>query len=163
MVFVSQSAGRLFRALFEIVLWRGWAALALKVLGLCKMVNARQWQSLTPLQQFRKLPDEVIKALNKKNYSFERLYDLDAHQLGELVRMPKMGKPLYKFVRQIPKLDMTVTVLPITRSTLRLELAITPDFKWDEKVHGSSEGFWIFIEDVNGESILHHEFFLLKQ
>lgn len=28
MVFISQSAGRLFRALFEIVLWRGWAHLA---------------------------------------------------------------------------------------------------------------------------------------
>lgn len=29
MVFISQSAGRLFRAIFEIVLWRGWALLAL--------------------------------------------------------------------------------------------------------------------------------------
>lgn len=34
MVFVSQSAGRLFRAIFEIVLWRGWAALALVRSGL---------------------------------------------------------------------------------------------------------------------------------
>ncbi|KJH44065.1 DEAD/DEAH box helicase [Dictyocaulus viviparus] len=30
MVFIAQSAGRLFRALYEIVLWRGWAALALR-------------------------------------------------------------------------------------------------------------------------------------
>lgn len=29
MVFISQSAGRLFRAIFEIVLFRGWAQLAL--------------------------------------------------------------------------------------------------------------------------------------
>uniref|UniRef100_A0A914QPU9 SEC63 domain-containing protein n=1 Tax=Panagrolaimus davidi TaxID=227884 RepID=A0A914QPU9_9BILA len=35
MVFISQSAGRLFRAIFEIVLWRKWASLSLKVLGLC--------------------------------------------------------------------------------------------------------------------------------
>ncbi|KAL3076890.1 hypothetical protein niasHT_039670 [Heterodera trifolii] len=163
MVFISQSAGRLFRALFEIVLWRGWAQLALKVLGLCKMVNARQWQSLNPLHQFKKLPLDIVRTLDKKNLSFDRLYDLDAHQLGELVRVPKMGKPLYKFIRQIPKLDMTTLILPITRSTLRVELTITPDFQWDEKVHGSSEGFWIFVEDVNGEIILHHEYFLLKQ
>jgi pre-mRNA-splicing helicase BRR2 len=58
---------------------------------------------------------------------------------------------------------MTTLILPITRSTLRIELTITPDFQWDEKVHGSSEGFWIFVEDVNGEIILHHEYFLLKQ
>uniref|UniRef100_A0A183BS22 Helicase ATP-binding domain-containing protein n=1 Tax=Globodera pallida TaxID=36090 RepID=A0A183BS22_GLOPA len=127
------------------------------------MVNARQWQSLNPLHQFKKLPLDVVRTLDKKNLSFDRLYDLDAHQLGELVRVPKIGKPLYKFIRQVPKLDMTTLILPITRSTLRVELTITPDFQWDEKVHGSSEGFWIFVEDVNGEIILHHEYFLLKQ
>ena len=31
MVYVTQSAGRLFRALYEIVLRRGWASLAEKV------------------------------------------------------------------------------------------------------------------------------------
>ncbi|MFH4977102.1 hypothetical protein AB6A40_003811 [Gnathostoma spinigerum] len=163
MVFISQSAGRLFRAIFEIVLWRGWAHLALKVLGVCKMVNARQWQSLNPLHQFKKIPAEIVKSIDKKNYAFERLYDLDQHKLGELVKMPKMGKPLYKFIRQLPKLDMTTLIQPITRSTLRIELKITPDFQWDERVHGSAEGFWIFIEDVDGELILHHEYFLLKQ
>uniref|UniRef100_A0A336M1D6 U5 small nuclear ribonucleoprotein 200 kDa helicase n=1 Tax=Culicoides sonorensis TaxID=179676 RepID=A0A336M1D6_CULSO len=37
------------------------------------------------------------------------------------------------------------------------------DFQWDEKIHGQSEAFWIFVEDVDSEVILHHEFFLLKQ
>lgn len=41
MVFITQSAGRLMRALFEIVLHRGWAQLADKALALCKMVNKR--------------------------------------------------------------------------------------------------------------------------
>ena len=58
---------------------------------------------------------------------------------------------------------MTTLILPITRSTLKIELTITPDFQWDERVHGNSEGFWILVEDVNGEIILHHEYFLLKQ
>jgi pre-mRNA-splicing helicase BRR2 len=58
---------------------------------------------------------------------------------------------------------MTTLILPITRSTLRVELTVTPDFKWDDKIHGKSEGFWIFVEDVNGEIILHQEYFLLKQ
>ncbi|VDO26060.1 unnamed protein product [Onchocerca flexuosa] len=142
MVFISQSAGRLFRALFEIVLWRGWAHLAQACLF---------------------LGFTVVRSIDKKNLSFERLYDLDQHQLGELVKMPKMGKPLYKFIRQLPKLDMTALIQPITRSTLRIELTITPDFLWDARVHGTAEGFWIFVEDVDGELILHHEYFLLKQ
>lgn len=163
MVFVAQSAGRLFRALFEIVLWRGWAGLAQKVLTLCKMVTQRQWGSLNPLHQFKKIPSEVVRSIDKKSYSFDRLYDLDQHQLGDLIKMPKMGKPLYKFIRQFPKLEMTTLIQPITRTTMRIELTITPDFQWDDKVHGNAEGFWIFIEDTDGEKILHHEFFLLKQ
>ena len=46
MVFITQSAGRLVRALFEIVLYRGWAQLADKALALCKMVNKRMWGML---------------------------------------------------------------------------------------------------------------------
>ena len=42
-------------------------------------------------------------------------------------------------------------VQPITRSCLLVELTITPDFQWDPKVHGTSEPFWILVEDVNGE------------
>lgn len=48
------------------------------------------------------------------------------------------------------------------RSTLSVELVITPDFQWDEKIHGNSEAMWIFVEDVDSEIILHHEYFLLK-
>lgn len=37
---------------------------------------------------------------------------------------------------QLPKLDMTALIQPITRSTLRIELTVTPDFLWDARVHG---------------------------
>jgi hypothetical protein len=48
------------------------------------------------------------------------------------------------------------------RSTLQVELTITPDFQWDEKIHGRSEAFWVLVEDVDSEIILYHEYFLLK-
>lgn len=41
MTYVQQSAARLCRALFEVALKRGWAALAEKTLDLCKMVERR--------------------------------------------------------------------------------------------------------------------------
>lgn len=53
-------------------------------------------------------------------------------------------------------------IVHLRRSTLRVELTITPDFQWDEKIHGASEAFWILVEDVDSEVILHHEYFLLK-
>ncbi|TRZ02195.1 hypothetical protein DNTS_030428 [Danionella cerebrum] len=162
MVYVTQSAGRLMRAIFEIVLSRGWAQLTDKTMNLCKMIDKRMWQSMSPLRQFRKLPEEVIKKIEKKNFPFERLYDLNHNEIGELIRMPKMGKTIHKYVHQFPKLDLAVHLQPITRSTLKVELTITPDFQWDDKIHGSSEAFWILVEDVDSEVVLHHEYFLLK-
>nr|XP_049704306.1 putative U5 small nuclear ribonucleoprotein 200 kDa helicase isoform X2 [Helicoverpa armigera] len=162
MVYVTQSACRLLRAIFEIVLHRGWAQLVDKTLALCKMVDRRMWQSMSPLRQFRKMPEEVIKKLEKKNFPWEKLYELGPNEIGELVRAPKLGKMIHKYVHQFPKLELATHIQPITRSTLRVELTITPDFHWDEKIHGQSEAFWILVEDVDSEAVLHHEYFLLK-
>ena len=101
---------------------------------------------MCPLRQFvdRKMPIEVIKKIEKKNFPFERLYDLNPHEIGELVRIPKSGKTIHKYVHQFPKMDLSVHVQPITRSTLKVELTIAPDFQWDEKIHGQSEVCVVF-------------------
>ncbi|KAJ4702368.1 DExH-box ATP-dependent RNA helicase [Melia azedarach] len=163
MVFITQSAGRLLRALFEIVLKRGWAQLAEKALNLSKMVTKRMWSVQTPLRQFNGIPNEILMKLEKKDFAWERYYDLSSQELGELIRYPKMGRTLHKFVHQFPKLNLAAHVQPITRTVLRVELTITPDFQWDDKVHGYVEPFWVIVEDNDGEYILHHEYFMLKK
>ncbi|XP_054766386.2 U5 small nuclear ribonucleoprotein 200 kDa helicase-like [Lytechinus pictus] len=162
MVFITQSAGRLVRAIFEIVLHHGWAQLADKTLSLAKMIDKRMWQSMSPLRQFRKIPEEVVRKIEKKNFPWERFFDLGPNELGEFIRMPKMGKTIHRYIHHFPRLELATHIQPITRSTLRVELTITPDFQWDEKIHGNSEAFWILVEDVDSEIILHHEYFLLK-
>lgn len=42
-----------------------------------------RWQSMSPLRQFRKLPEEVIKKIEKKSFPFERLYDLNHNEVGK--------------------------------------------------------------------------------
>lgn len=162
MVYITQSAGRLMRALFEIVLKRGWASAAIKCLNLCKMISRKMWGVQSPLRQFTGIPADVIKRIEGKDFPWERFYDLEAHALGELVRFPKMGRRLHKCVHQLPRLDLQGNVQPITRTLLRVELTITPDFQFESKIHGHCEAFWIIVEDVNGEHILHHQYFLLK-
>lgn len=103
------------RAIFEIVLNRGWAQLADKSLNLCKMIDKRMWLSMSPLRQFKKIPMEVIKRIEKKEFPWERYYDLGPTEIGELVHMPKMGKTLYKFVHQLPKMELATHIQPITR------------------------------------------------
>ena len=117
---------------------------------------------MTPLRQFKKLPEDVVRRIEKKDFPWERFYDLGHSEIGELVRMPKMGKTIHKYVHQLPKLELAVHIQPVTRyvvqqirvdvfswstvlcvcvcrSTLQVELTITPDFQWDEKIHGHSE------------------------
>uniref|UniRef100_A0A2P2L2Z5 RNA helicase n=1 Tax=Rhizophora mucronata TaxID=61149 RepID=A0A2P2L2Z5_RHIMU len=163
MVFITQSAGRLMRALFEIVLKRGWAQLTEKALNLCKMINKRMWSVQTPLRQFNGILNEILMKLEKKDLAWERYYDLSSQEIGELIRLPKMGRTLHKFIHQFPKLNLAAHVQPITRTVLKVELTITPDFQWEDKVHGYVEPFWVIVEDNDGEYILHHEYFMLKK
>nr|GMD45178.1 DExH-box ATP-dependent RNA helicase DExH12-like [Ipomoea batatas] len=163
MVFITQSAARLMRALFEIVLKRGWAQLALKALKWCKMISKRMWSVQTPLRQFHGIPNEILMKLEKKDLAWERYYDLSSQELGELIHYPKLGRTLHKYIHQFPKLNLAAHVQPITRSVLRVELTITPDFIWEDKVHGFIEPFWVIVEDCDGEYILHHEYFMLKK
>ncbi|KAG5462684.1 MAG: Sec63 Brl domain-containing protein, partial [Olpidium bornovanus] len=175
MVYVTQSAGRILRAVFEICLKRGWAQLARRALDMCKMVERRMWSSMTPLRQFRTLPADLIRRLERKEYPWERLFDLNPQEIGELVGVPKAGRLLHKHIHMFPKLDLMAHVQPITRSMLRIDLTITPDFQWDEKigpnisvvsvfqVHGTAQAFWVLVEDVDGEQVLYHDIFILKQ
>ncbi|KAG5352316.1 hypothetical protein C0989_002851 [Termitomyces sp. Mn162] len=134
MVFIQQSAGRILRAIFEICLKRGWAVPAKAALDLCKMVEKRMWGSMTPLRQFKGVPADVVrKAEGKQFLVIEWRFRLQAQ------------------------------VQPITRSLLRVDLSIIPDFRWDEKIHGSAETFHILVEDVDGEIILFHDTFVLRQ
>lgn len=163
MVYVTQSAGRIMRALFEIALRKGWAQVAEKCLTMAKMIERRMWSTQSPLRQFPSIPAEVVKQMEKKDIAWERLYDLNPAELGDAVRYAKIGPTLYKTIHQFPRLDLLAHMVPITRSMLRVELTIVPDFEYNDKAHGPAETFWITVVDVDGEVILHQEQFILKK
>lgn len=73
----------------------------------------------TPLRQFKGIPIEVLTRIEKKELAWERYYDLSAQELGELIRLPKMGKLVHRFVHQFPRLELAAHVQPITRSVLK--------------------------------------------
>lgn len=84
MVYVTQSAGRIIRAIFEICLKRGWATVAESALNICKMVDKRMWSCMTPIRQFnkqtnnknfKKIPEEIFRRIEKvEQLNFDRLY-----------------------------------------------------------------------------------------
>lgn len=163
MVFVRQSAGRIMRALFEISLKRGWAALAERCLKYCQMIERRMWSTQSELRQFKALSPDVLKTIERKGLTVEKMYPLEVSQIGEAIGHSAARNTVYNLVHSFPRLDLSATVQPVTRSLLRMELTILCDFNYKYDFHGPSVSFWILVEDVDGETILHHEMFVLKQ
>ncbi|KAG7006014.1 pre-mRNA-splicing factor brr2 [Physcia stellaris] len=165
LVYVTQSAGRILRAIFEICLKKAWASVAKTALDLCKMAEQRMWPTMTPLRQFPRpmCPAEIITKTEKIDVPWSSYFDLDPPRMGELLGMPKQGKKVCELVQKFPRLEVQAQVQPVTRSMLRVELTITPNFEWDELLHGTSQSFWIIVEDCDGEDILFHDTFLLRK
>lgn len=163
LVYVTQSAGRILRAIFEICLKKGWSSVAKTALDLCKMAEKRMWPTMSPLRQFPSCPKDVIQKSEKIDVPWTSYFDLDPPRMGELLGMQKQGKSVCNLVQKFPRLEVQAQVQPITRSMLRVELTITPNFEWDEFIHGQAENFWIIVEDCDGEDILFHDQFLLRR
>ncbi|KAI9813084.1 MAG: DEIH-box ATPase [Pycnora praestabilis] len=163
LVYVTQSAGRILRAIFEITLKKGWSSVAKTALDLCKMAEKRMWPTMTPLRQFYMCPRDIIQKAERIDVPWSNYFDLDPPRMGELLGMPKAGKNVCNLVQKFPRLDVQAQVQPMTRSMLRVELTITPNFEWDDALHGGAENFWIIVEDCDGEDILFHDQFLLRK
>ncbi|KAL0469101.1 Sec63 domain-containing protein [Neurospora intermedia] len=163
MVYVTQSAGRILRAIFEITMKKGWASVAKLALNLCKMAEKRMWPTMSPLRQFPNCPVEIIRKAERIDVPFSSYFDLDPPRMGELLGLPKAGKTVCSLVAKFPRVEVQAQVQPMTRSMLRVELAITPNFEWDADIHGLSESFWIIVEDCDGEDILFHDQFILRK
>ena len=165
LVYVTQSAGRILRAIFEISLKKAWASVAKTALDLCKMAEQRMWPTMTPLRQFPRTmcPVEIITKTEKIDVPWSSYFDLDPPRMGELLGMPKQGRKVCELVQKFPRLEVQAQVQPVTRSMLRVELTITPNFEWDDVLHGTSQSFWIIVEDCDGEDILYHDTFVLRR
>lgn len=68
---------------------------------------------------------------------------------------------LKKFLVHVPKIDLEVQVMPITRAILKVQLIIKPNFEWSDRWNGKNEPFWILVD--NESEILHSEFFVLHK
>jgi pre-mRNA-splicing helicase BRR2 len=163
MVYVTQSAGRILRAMFEIALKKGWAGVAKDALNLCKMAEKRMWPTMTPLRQFPECSSDIIKKAERIDAPWSSYFDLDPPRMGELLGMQKHGRQVCAMVAKFPRLELSARAQPITRSMLRVQLTITPNFEWDDSLHGRAENWWILVEDCDGEEILFHDQFLLRK
>ena len=107
------------------------------------------------------VPVDLIKQLERSSFSWERYFDLSKERLKELLKT-KHADRLSTFLHYFPRLELQVHYQPVTASMLSMDIVITPNFEYVESVHGPAVVFWVMVQDVNGENLLHYESFILK-
>ncbi|KAL2166430.1 hypothetical protein VTG60DRAFT_2783 [Thermothelomyces hinnuleus] len=161
--YVAQQAGRICRALFMIALNRRWGYQCLVLLTLAKSIEKRIWMFRHPFHQFD-LPKHVLKNLEAKDsLSIDSLREMEPAEIGNLVNNYRMGTKIAKLLDNFPTLGVEAEIAPLNRDVLRIKLYITPDFRWNDHLHGTSESYYIWVENSDTSEIYHHEFFILNR
>lgn len=160
--YVAQNAARICRALFMIALNRGWGYQCLVLLSLCKSIEKQIWPFQHPFHQFD-LPQPVLRNLDDKSpaSSIESLRDMEPAEIGSLVHHHKMGATISKLLNNFPTLSIEAEIAPLNRDVLRMKLSLYPEFSWNDRHHGTSESYWVWVENSETSEIYHHEYFIL--
>ena len=162
--YVAQNAARICRALFMIALNRRWGYQCLVLLSMCKSIEKRVWPYEHPFRQFD-LPQTVLRNLDDKGAttSIDSLREMESVEIGSLVHNQKMGTTISKLLDNFPTLAVEAEIAPLNRDVLRIKLFITPEFRWNDRHHGTSESYWIWVENSETSEVYHHEFFILSR
>ncbi|KAF3901879.1 hypothetical protein ABW21_db0200647 [Orbilia brochopaga] len=162
--YVAQNAARIARALFLMALERRWGYLCQTLLSICKSIEKRIWSYEHPLSQFD-LPVHILKHLNEKESasSIEMLQDMDALEIGDLVHNKKVGYDIKRIINTFPIITVDVETAPLNRDVLKVRLIINPQFDWNDRLHGNSESYWIWIENSETSEIMHYEYAILSR
>lgn len=162
--YVAQNAARICRALFMVALNRHWGYQCQVLLSLCKSIEKQIWPFEHPFHQFD-LPQPVLKNLNDKlpSSSLESMREMEPAELGSLVHNHRMGKTLSKLIDNFPTLSVEAEIAPLNRDVLRIRLRLYPEFSWNDRHHGASEPYWIWVENSETAEIYHHEYFILSR
>ncbi|CAI5440695.1 unnamed protein product [Caenorhabditis angaria] len=161
-LYVQQNAGRLSRAIFEIVLRRGWAQASNAFLCMAKCIEKQMWPNQCALRQFLQydiIPISWIEKIERKKTTETRLLELTSKDLGYMFSCN--GERLYTILRYLPRMEMSAKFKPITYTIIQVEVTLTPSFIWNDRIHGKSgqQSFFLILENINENLIIHQERF----
>lgn len=173
MNYIASNAGRVARALFEMLLKQNKAGEVWKLLRIAKSVDNQNWWFKTPLRHFEgDLKESVYSAIEsfyagRNDDSFEdalSLLEMQAEEVGQICKSNKdFGKKVKSYVRFLPKMRIVCKVRPITSFVIRFEVQLAADFDWNGRWHGGAQTFWLWVEDRDSNTIHHHEHVTLSR
>lgn len=163
--YAAQNGARIIRALLEIAISRKWANASTVLMSMSKAIEKKMWPFHQPLMQFE-LKNDVLYGLTEymDDWSPADLAEMDAEELGKLLHLNKQhGEALRTAARQLPAVDLTYKLRPLGSDVLKISVTVTRAFTWNNKLHGSVEPFWLWVEDADGMFILQLTHLLFRE
>ena len=150
--------------MFDISIHNGYPSVAAKLLNLSKMLTHRIWSGDTPLRQFQTLTPSILDRIERLSLTMDKLRDMPAREIGHMLQHVAIGDKIKQCVDHFPHMALDCVVQPVTATVLKIEVTITPQFKWNDKWHGKmSEPWWIWVEDTSNDHMYHSEYFSLQK
>ena len=166
MRFVAENAQRLAAALFQIALSREFSPTALTVLRVRIALERQLDPESHPLTDPRLgLPRDIAYKIDYMGAraDLEEMMAMDNNELGDLVHHHRMGERIARALDNLPHVAMEVHTAPLTRKVLQVNIIVTPSFTWYDRIHESTEPFWIWVEDSNSVRILYSQYIILTK
>lgn len=163
MNYISQNAGRIARALFQIVLHRSWSTAAQVFLTICKCISSTLWPFENPLMQFDNIQHDVLNKLTESEKQLSDFRSMTLAEIGKLIKFDRLASFIHSLIWTIPVLKTKTTMRPLTNTLIQVDIYLTADWNWDDKWNGRTEYFHVWIEDPATSLILRYEMVHLKR
>lgn len=154
---------RLASALHQLAVERNFASLVETTLVMSQMLEQRTWSFCHPLSQFKDMNFKGMDIMSSINISIEELRAMPAKEIIDMARNRNMGLRILHAAKAFPLVTFDMVVKPITEGVIRIRLLITPDFKWDNSIHGGCQQYVAMVEDPMHDNIYHFEKFIITE
>lgn len=142
--------------MLEIAISRKWASVSAVLMSMSKAIEKRMWPFQNPLYQSN-LSANVLYQLEQwaDELSVTEIASQTAADLGKLIHMNELhGRAVLDAAKHFPAARIQYALRPLSSDLLKIEVVLHRAFNWNAKVHGSSEPFWLWIEDGTRTYIL---------
>lgn len=156
---IADNMQRVFDAIFELAIERGWCIIASFALDLCKMIEHQMsWCGKKyehPLRQVLKGPKylPLLYKLESMGLDIDRLKDMEYTELKAMLRANEMASDAVNAAKRFPSVNIGVRYQPMSDSIVQIIVEIVFPFDWDKSVVHQSEQFWLFIQDTDAKSM----------
>ena len=159
-LYIIDNVQRVCRALFEIEVHRQHPESALRLLSFAKCVERRCWESADhPIWQFQhEVPPYILERIENRMPPMDELLQMSGNEIGDMIQNKLYGGVLRKLLCYFPRVSLQVNVQPMTRSVLRVQARVTPQYVWSDRHHGTTDVWWLLVKDCDGSALVHSEY-----